>query len=459
MKRIEKIATYIITALFACFADNLADLHARHTAGPAETQLAAEVRIAATAPATTEMAKTETTNTAIAKTAQKSPIKIAEGVTIDKDVHNFGEVITGSGPLSCTFTITNRSDKPIVIFSVASSCGCTDVKWTHEPIRPGESGTISATYSNDEGPIAFDKNLTVYFSNVKKPYTLKLRGICKAPKLSKEEIYKRRVGSIGLVELEANTGQIKRGLVKSASIHAANMSDSPVKVEFTELTDGLSVAMREKGTDKIFSDGMIPAGEEFEIVFSVKADGTRWGKSKYTAMLSVSDDNGNSPSPSISKYGTGSNSTKQIRENSETGKGGVENSSDLNTTKHEIKVFASIVDNFDSLTTDQKHKGPNPSFKTSSYSFGIIDSGTTIHAEFEMENIGNGTLRIYKCDTDARRYSHSDIYALKPGEKGKFRVHVDTSLMPKGETDIIVTLTTNSPLRPVVNLFISGYIR
>lgn len=462
MKRIEKIATYIFTVFSVCFAYNLADLyagntmayasysancsynladlHAGNTTGPAESQSAADAKIAT------------------ATAAQKSPIKIAEGVTIDKDVHNFGEVITGSGPLSCKFTITNSSDKPIVIFSVASSCGCTDVKWTHEPIRPGESGTISATYSNDEGPVAFDKNLTVYFSNVKKPYTLKLRGICKAPKLSKEEIYKRRVGNIGLVELEANTGQIKRGLVKSASIQAANMSDSPVKVEFTELTEGLSVSMREKGTDKVFSDGMIPAGEEFEIVFSVKANGTRWGKSKYTAMLSVANDSGNSTAPSTSKYGTGANSAKQIREKSDTGRGGVENSS-RNTTKHEIKVFASIVDNFDSLTTEQKHKGPNPSFKTSSYSFGIIDSGTTIHAEFEMENIGNGTLRIYKCDTDARRYSHSDIYPLRPGEKGKFRVHIDTSLMPKGETDVIVTLTTNSPLRPVVNLFISGYLR
>lgn len=441
MKRIEKIATYIFTVFSVCFAYNLADLHAGNTAGPAETQSTADATIAT------------------ATAAQKSPIKIAEGVTIDKDVHNFGEVITGSGPLSCTFTITNSSDKPIVIFSVASSCGCTDVKWTHEPIRPGESGTISATYSNDEGPIAFDKNLTVYFSNVKKPYTLKLRGICKAPKLSKEEIYKRRVGNIGLVEMEANTGQIKRGLVKSASIQAANMSDSPVKVEFTELTEGLSVAMREKGSDKVFRDGMIPAGEEFEIVFSVKADGTRWGKSKYTAILSVANDSGNSIAPSTSQYGTGANSAKQSREKSDTGEGGVENSGSRNTIKHEIKVFASIVDNFDSLTTEQKHKGPNPSFKTSSYSFGIIDSGTTIHAEFEMENSGNGMLRIYKCDTDARRYSHSDIYPLRPGEKGKFRVHIDTSLMPKGETDVIVTLTTNSPLRPVVNLFISGYIR
>lgn len=446
MKRTKIIATYILTAFSAYFAGSLADLQAADMTFSAEKRSANGAQTEATVTAITEAATAEAAETmesvmttgsaarvgqlrsvlsetmvsvmTTGSAEQKSQIKIADGVTIDKDVHDFGEVITCSGPLSCTFTITNNSDKPIVIFSVASSCGCTDVKWTHEPIRPGESGTISATYSNDEGPIAFDKNLTVYFSNVKKPYTLKLRGICKAPKLSREEIYKHRVGSIGLVEMEASTGQIKRGLVKSASIQAANMSDSPVKVEFTELSPGLSVTMRKKGSEKTFSGGVIPKGEEFDIVFSVKADGTRWGKSKYTTKMTVDG-----------------------------------------TVRQTIKVFSFIVDNFDSMTAEQKHKGPNPAFKTSSYSFGIIDSGTTIHAEFEMENEGNGTLRIYKCDTDARRYSHSDIYPLRHGEKGKFRVHVDTSLMPKGETDIIVTLTTNSPLRPVVNLFISGYIQ
>ena len=103
---------------------------------------------------------------------------ISDGLEIDKTVHNFGDIQLKSGPVSCTFTITNTSDKPAVIYNVVSTCGCTDVQWTREPLMPGKKGKISVTYSNDEGPYPFDKTLTVYISDTKKPVLLKVRGVC-----------------------------------------------------------------------------------------------------------------------------------------------------------------------------------------------------------------------------------------------------------------------------------------
>ena len=67
-----------------------------------------------------------------------------------------------------------------------------------------------------------------------------------------------------------------------------------------------------------------------------------------------------------------------------------------------------------------------------------------------------GKAAVYKLDVDSCCYSHSDIPAADPGEEISFRVHLDTKELPKGECLKIVTLTTNSPLRPIVNLFISG---
>mgnify|MGYP003479420013 CR=1 FL=1 len=103
--------------------------------------------------------------------------KIGNNLEIDKSIHDFGDVLMEQGPVSCTFTVKNIGQSPAVIYNVVSSCGCTDVKWTREPLRPGAEGKISVTYSNDEGPYPFDKTLTVYFSDVKKPYILKVRGI------------------------------------------------------------------------------------------------------------------------------------------------------------------------------------------------------------------------------------------------------------------------------------------
>jgi len=46
-----------------------------------------------------------------------------------------------------------------------------------------------------------------------------------------------------------------------------------------------------------------------------------------------------------------------------------------------------------------------------------------------------------------------------PGKKGSVRVSLDTSSLEKGEAVIMLTLTTNAPLRPIVNLFVAGEIR
>ena len=67
-------------------------------------------------------------------------------------------------------------------------------------------------------------------------------------------------------------------------------------------------------------------------------------------------------------------------------------------------------------------------------------------------------LRQFKADVDAASYSIGSIPVVKCGFEGSFTVHVDTTGMPAGETLVTVTLTTNSPSRPIVNLFITGYI-
>ena len=83
--------------------------------------------------------------------------RIDGNVELDKTIHDFGDVMINDGPLSCTFNIKNISKQPMAIYNVVSSCGCTNVHWTREPIQAGGKGKISATYSNDEGPYPFEK--------------------------------------------------------------------------------------------------------------------------------------------------------------------------------------------------------------------------------------------------------------------------------------------------------------
>lgn len=340
--------------------------------------------------------------------------KLDNGLEIDRMVHNFGDIMLGSGPVSCTFTISNKGEKAAVIYNVTTTCGCTDVEWTKEPIRPGKSGKISVTYSNDEGPYPFDKSLTVYMSDQKRPFVLKLRGVSLNEKKPLEESYPIRYGDFAIREDFIKCGNLEQGKQKSEAVLAANLSDSPIRITFTDVSENLKVSV---------SPNPIPPKSTAEMSFTVTADRNLWGKNVYEATPLV---NGKS------------------HRNSE--------------GKSEISFWAFTKENFDRLTDEQKAKGARPMFETSTYSFGKIKRGETIHAEFTFRNEGKERFSVYKVNADACCWSHSDIKSAAPGESVTFRVHIETDDMPLGETLTIVTLTTNSPLRPIVNLFIAGWL-
>ena len=106
-------------------------------------------------------------------------VLIAGRADFDKTVHDFGTITEADGPQHCTFKVTNTGDEPLTILSAISSCGCTNVRWTRKSLTKGESGTIEATFNNEDGPFPFDKTITVYLSDIKKPVVLHLRGVVK----------------------------------------------------------------------------------------------------------------------------------------------------------------------------------------------------------------------------------------------------------------------------------------
>ena len=103
--------------------------------------------------------------------------QVIEVVEFDKTVHDFGDISINDGPQTCVFTVKNIGKEPIAIYEVVTSCGCTDAQWTREPIQPGKTGAITGTYKNEDGPVPFDKTLTVYIAGVGKPVILRMRGL------------------------------------------------------------------------------------------------------------------------------------------------------------------------------------------------------------------------------------------------------------------------------------------
>ncbi len=59
------------------------------------------------------------------------------------------------------FKIENTGKYPLIINDVTTSCGCTSVDYSKEPVRPGDSIFLQVTYKADH-PEHFDKTITVY---------------------------------------------------------------------------------------------------------------------------------------------------------------------------------------------------------------------------------------------------------------------------------------------------------
>lgn len=74
-----------------------------------------------------------------------------------------------------TFTLTNTGNKPLVIQGVNTSCGCTSVAYSKEPVMPGEEIALDVTYKADH-PEHFSKTITVYCNSDISPIKLSISG-------------------------------------------------------------------------------------------------------------------------------------------------------------------------------------------------------------------------------------------------------------------------------------------
>ncbi len=364
---------------------------------------------------------------------------IFEGVVqLDKTVHDFGDIFISDGPVSATFTVKNVSDKPLLIHNVAVSCGCTNVEWTKSPVEPGKTGTIKATFRNDEG-YPFDKSVTAYFSGLKKPVVLRLRGVSHKAKLSLEELYPFRFGELAIKKVEIKGGNLSQGQQKSGEVVVANLGSSPAKISFSDVSGGLSVSV---------SPNPVPARSVAKLYYTVTADREHWGKNYYYATPKV---NGRAHKAVF---------VQSASENQSAGRDeftGYRNP-DLGEGKSKIGVIAYIKEDFSGLSDEEKNNGSSPIADRSSDWIGEFKAGDQVKCTFRMENRGKSPLKIYKVDSENALVHFETFHELKPGDKEDLNITIDTTGMPVGNCMITLTLTTNSPLRPTMNIYLTGNV-
>lgn len=95
-------------------------------------------------------------------------------IKFEKETHDFGTIPQGT-PVTYQFSVKNTGKEPLIITSASASCGCTTPDWTREPIKPGKTGTVKATY-NAASPGSFTKSVTVVSNAKNSTVILYLKG-------------------------------------------------------------------------------------------------------------------------------------------------------------------------------------------------------------------------------------------------------------------------------------------
>jgi len=335
-------------------------------------------------------------------------------VTFETKVHDFGDILIAEGAVSCTFKFKNVSKSPIVVHNVISSCGCTTPEWTKEPVKPGGEGFVKATYSNDQES-TFDKTLTVYVSGVERPIVLRLRGTAHETKKDLEELYFIKTGSLGFRRDNFSIGYIDQGMAKEDNAQVANISNNPITVETIPLTEGLTVRI---------SPNPVPARSVARVYYSVDLSGTstnKWGRQDFDFKVKV---NGK-------EY-------EQI-----------------------FRIKALIKENFDNLPKEKLAEAPKAEIDKSYFEFGEIRKGTVKESSFTIRNKGKEPLKIYTVDaqTQATEILTTFPVTIAPGGKATLKVKYNSKKCSAvGEVVDVLSAITNSPSKPVLNLYVTGNV-
>jgi hypothetical protein len=92
-----------------------------------------------------------------------------------QEKHDFGTITEGT-VATYSFEFTNTGKTPVVISNVQPSCGCTTPEWTREPVMPGKTGKVTASYNSAGRPGNFNKTVTVMNNGQMSQIVLSIQG-------------------------------------------------------------------------------------------------------------------------------------------------------------------------------------------------------------------------------------------------------------------------------------------
>ncbi|MBO6168615.1 MAG: DUF1573 domain-containing protein [Bacteroidales bacterium] len=329
-------------------------------------------------------------------------------VKFDSMVKDFGAQSRSINELSCDFTFTNTSSKSVSVRYAVPNCSCTTARWTQGEIAPGASGVVSVTYIRERYSSSFEKLISVFFTGEKKPVILRISGSFVDDTASLSEQFPYRHSVLGFDEESLDFGEVHPGKSRLHSLVVANFSDKAASLSFEGFPAGVST---------IEPEFLIYSKSRKEIVFSFTPDSTFWGKRTFVVTPVV---NGNKAEP--------------------------------------VDFKALVLDDFSSLSSDEINNGAYYSFTSEVNHFGIIKAGTPASARVGIVNESDQELFIRGVSSSASGVKIDYPAVVQPRQKAWLNVSIDASALVPGGNTFVLSLVTNSPLKPYTEFEVKGFV-
>jgi hypothetical protein len=339
----------------------------------------------------------------------------AKQLQFREETFDFGTISEHKGPAVHEFIFTNNSNRPVNILNVQASCGCTTPAWTKEPVGPGKTGFIQASFDPKGRPGFFTKSLTVTTDLEANPIMLQIKG----------QVAEDEQGKVDDTGFSIENGSLK------FKVSAFNMGKVLIKDE---------LAVKEfpviNGGDKpvkFNGPGISPSYIKVEVQPTTLAPGAQ-GKIKISYNGKMKN-----------QYGFQSDNIEL-------------HTDDVTNPVKSFSVYATLEDYFPQLTPAELEKSPKLTFSNTSFDFGRLNSTSQLVREIDFTNTGKKELNIKAVQGNCTCITASALRkTLKPGESGKIKLTFDPQDR-KGTVTKAVTVYTNDPRNSVQRFTFTAYV-
>jgi len=332
-------------------------------------------------------------------------------ISFNGEVHDFGKIEEAKGSVTYRFEFTNTGSTPLLVSQVRPSCGCTTPEWSREPILPGKSGYVAATFDPKNRPGPFNKSIAV-ITNANPPNkTLRITGDVTPKPKTVEDVYRYDMGKIRLKSNHLGFSKVVRGKSVTKSMEIINNSKEAVSLSFNRIPAHLKV----EGKPTKLNPGQ---EGRIEVTYNsaLKND---WGF--------VSD-------------------RIDILQNGEF------------EARNRMTVSASLEEDFAGMTAAEKANAPKITIDNKTFDFSEIKQGVKVEHEFALTNSGKTDLHIRKIRASCGCTAvNPEKNVIKPGESTTLKVTFN-SAGKIGNQNKSITLITNDPVKTREVLWVKGVV-